>query len=693
MVRRRRDEADPRGGVAGARDPGVHLGRRELTALTGLGTLGEFDLDVVGLGEVEARDTESTRGHLLDRTAPLGVDETVGVFPALPCVRLAADPVHRDRERLVRLLGDGAVAHRPRGEALDDRRDGLDLVQRHGLARAGPQREQAAQRLQLRRLVVDELRVLAEDVVTAGPRGVLELEHRLRVEEVRRAVASPLVLATGPQPLMGTGRGVLRVGVVVAGLVLGEDLLDPDSAQLRLGTREVGVDELRAEADRLEHLRARIGRHRGDAHLRHDLQHALAERVDEVLDGLLRGDARDVAGAHEVLDRLHGQVRVDRRGTVADERRDVVHLAHVPGLDDQTDLHPVLAPDEVVVDRRHHEQRRDRDEILVRVAVGQDDELRAVLDGLIDLGAHLGEALGEGVGSRVEVVQAADRGARTPGQGLVDVPDLRELVVVDDREVERHRAGVLRTPGQQIDLRAQTELEARDDLFADRVERRVGHLRELLREVVEEQPRALAEHGDRGVRAHGAQRLDTRLAHRGEEDADLLLRVPEGALPPGDGGRRVHDVLALGEVGQADGTGVEPLLPRVHRREIVLDLLILDDPALGGVDEEHLAGLQPAATLDALRLEVQHAGLGADDDEAVGGLRPASGTQAVAVQGRADERAVGEDEGGRAVPRLHLVGVVLVERAQLRRDVGLLLVRLRHHHHDRVRQAAAGEGE
>ena len=46
VVRRRRDEADARGRVAGARDPRVDLGRRQLAALAGLGALRQLDLDV-----------------------------------------------------------------------------------------------------------------------------------------------------------------------------------------------------------------------------------------------------------------------------------------------------------------------------------------------------------------------------------------------------------------------------------------------------------------------------------------------------------------------------------------------------------------------------------------------------------------------------------------------------------------------
>src|SRR5690606_36580413 len=81
-----------------------------------------------------------------------------------------------------------------RGETLDDLRDRFDLLDRH--RGTGPlQIEQAAEGRQALRLVIDELGVLLEDLVATGARGVLELEHRVRVEQVILALAAPLVLA------------------------------------------------------------------------------------------------------------------------------------------------------------------------------------------------------------------------------------------------------------------------------------------------------------------------------------------------------------------------------------------------------------------------------------------------------------------------------------------------------------------
>ena len=68
----------------------------------------------------------------LRRESPFGSRPVARrVLAAFAGVRLAAEPVHRDRERLVRFLADRAVRHRAGREALHDRLDRLDLVERH----------------------------------------------------------------------------------------------------------------------------------------------------------------------------------------------------------------------------------------------------------------------------------------------------------------------------------------------------------------------------------------------------------------------------------------------------------------------------------------------------------------------------------------------------------------------------------
>ena len=378
VVRRRRDQTDPGRRVPGPRHPRVDLVRGQLAALARLGALRHLDLQVVGVDEVLARHPEPTARDLLDRRAlRVAVGQrlvAVGVLPALTGVGLAAEPVHRDRQRLVRLLADRAVRHRAGREPTHDGLDRLDLVDRDRRTAFAVEAEEPPQGHEALGLLVDARRVGLEDVVALGPRGVLEPEDRLRVEQVRLTLATPLVLPTDGEPTVGRRDAAGRVGRGVPERHLLGDHLEPDAAEGRAGAGEPPVDDVLREADGLEDLRAAVGRDRRDAHLRHHLEDALAQRLDEVADRLLGRDVAEGSAAGQVLGALHREVGVHGRGAVADEQRDVVHLAHVAGLDEQGHVAALLGPREVVVDRGGEQQRRDRRVVGAGVAVAQDEE-------------------------------------------------------------------------------------------------------------------------------------------------------------------------------------------------------------------------------------------------------------------------------------------------------------------------------
>ena len=109
---------------------------------------------------------------------------------------------------------------------------------------------------------------------------------------------------------------------------------------------------------------------------------------------------------------------------------------------------------------------------------------------------------------------------------------------------------------------------------------------------------------------------------------------------------RVDDVLALGDVVEVDQAGVQPLVVQVLGGEPGLDLLVLDDPVLVGVDEEHPARLQPALADDRGGVEVEDADLGGEDDQAVVGHPVARRAQAVAVEHAIREPSVNTTAAG-----------------------------------------------
>ena len=550
-------------------------------------------------------------------------------------------------------LGDGAVAHGAGGEPLDDAGDGLHFLKRHRGTQTGLELQQPAQGHEVLGLVVNAAGVGLEDVVAAFTRGVLQPEDGLRVEQVRFAVAAPLVFAAAEQGLVRQFDAVLGVGHPVPGQDFGGDDVEADAAELGVRAGEVLVHEVLAEAEGFEGLGTRVGGHGGDAHLGHDLQDALAEALDQVVDAVLRGDPHDVAGGDELFHGFHGQVRVHGGGAVADEHGDVVRLADVAGLHHEGGLGAVGAAQQVVVHGADEQQGRDRRPLGVRVAVREHDVLDAAVDGAGDLLADFGEPGAEGVLAAFGAVESADLHGDLVAVGALDVRDLGELVVVDHGERQRDLRLADLLGVQQVAVRADRARQGRDELFADGVQRRVGDLREGLHEVVEEQPRALGQHGHRGVRAHGTERLGAGAGHRAEQDLQFLGGVAEGALADVDRGGGVHHVLALGQVLEVDQVVLDPFGPGVRCGDLGLDLGVVDDPAGLGVHQEHLAR-RDAALLDHLGgFDVDHADLGGEDDQAVLGDPVPARAQAVAVQRGADQVAVGEGDGGGAVPRLH----------------------------------------
>ena len=96
---------------------------------------------------------------------------------------------------------------------------------------------------------------------------------------------------------------------------------------------------------------------------------------------------------------------------------------------------------------------------------------------------------------------------------------------------------------------------------------------------------------------------------------------------------------------------------------------------------------------DVLGGDVENAGFGGEHEKPRLRERPPGRAQSVAVQCRAQARAVGKADGSGAVPRLHQGGVVFVERAHVVAHMVFRAPRLRDEHHHRVRRIASGRDE
>ena len=139
MVRRRRDQGDAWDGVTGLRDDLVHLITRQLTTFTRFSTLGDLDLDLIGVHQILRGDTETAGSDLLDGRAErqpiLTRCEASGILATLSGVAASMYLVHGHGHGLVCLLADRAKTHRSGHEATHDGLFRLHLLQGDGFAR------------------------------------------------------------------------------------------------------------------------------------------------------------------------------------------------------------------------------------------------------------------------------------------------------------------------------------------------------------------------------------------------------------------------------------------------------------------------------------------------------------------------------------------------------------------------------
>jgi len=133
----------------------------------------------------------------------------------------------------------------------------------------------------------------------------------------------------------------------------------------------------------------------------------------------------------------------------------------------------------------------------------------------------------------------------------------------------------------RLGLGADERHQRHHQLLADRVDGRVGHLREELLEVVVQGLVLVRQHGERRVVAHRADRLLTRRRHRLHDELEVLLGIGKRllAIEQPHLGLDRRGLVALDLV-ELDADALDPLGVGPGARQAVLQLLVVDDAAL-----------------------------------------------------------------------------------------------------------------
>ena len=115
------------------------------------------------------------------------------------------------------------------------------------------------------------------------------------------------------------------------------ELGEADPTQHRRRSGEADIDQLGRETERVEELRAPVGRDVGDPHPRHRLQDAVLDRDAEAELRLTRrrAVAAELVRSCQRREGLEREARTDRVRSIAEEAGEVVALARLVAEDDE----------------------------------------------------------------------------------------------------------------------------------------------------------------------------------------------------------------------------------------------------------------------------------------------------------------------------------------------------------------------
>ena len=315
-------------------------------------------------GEIWTSHTKSSGCDLLDRAVPVR-KETLLRFAALAGVALSAELVHRERYALVRFLADGAVAHSARLKAADDLFHRLDFLNRNRLAFRKAQ--QVAQRNG--RVAFHVLDVFFKQGIIARAHRCLQEVDRLRVIEVVLAVLFVLESSAGGQLVDRRGQHLF---VVPQNLAL--EVFQRHTADAGDRAGKEAVDQLLRKPQCLENLRVVVAVHAGDAHLAHHFEYAVVVAVVNVFHRFFQRNAFEMPFVIERFDRLVDAAQMDALRAVAYEASDVVHFSGLIAVHDQRAAAAQAFSNQMMMYARGCEERRNRNQRLARLAVGEHED-------------------------------------------------------------------------------------------------------------------------------------------------------------------------------------------------------------------------------------------------------------------------------------------------------------------------------
>ena len=301
----------------------------QLAAFTGLCALCDLDFNFLARAKIFGGYAETATGDLFDDAVGvvaifIGL-EPLAVFATFAGYSLCANPVHGNRECLMRLRRQCAKRHARRDKAFANFGDRFDFINRNGFLRE-VEFQQIAQvnRRQfphaLGKLCVGRIAVIRDRA--------LQKVHQTRRIGMLFAAIALLVKAANGQACYG---GVKRLFMAIPCVYI-ERMIAFARNLVRHSGEEV-VDQGTRQANRFEIIAATIAGDDRDAHFGHDLQQPFIDGGAIILDRLGQGKSTQQPARMAVANCCFGQICVYRGCANANEYREIMRVETFGGAD------------------------------------------------------------------------------------------------------------------------------------------------------------------------------------------------------------------------------------------------------------------------------------------------------------------------------------------------------------------------
>ena len=305
----------------------------QLPSLTGLRSLCDFDLNLIGIDQILGCYTETPRCNLFDCTTsrcPIFTGlKTSGIFSSFSRITLTSQRVHGNGHSFMSLLADGAERHGTRNETMRNRFDRFHEGYIYGIAL---EIEAVAQKNRLR-LTVDHCCKLLELFITTQSGRQLKSRYSLGIPSMEFSVFAKTVNTIMVEILLSID---ICIGMELDNIPI--YFFERYTSDFRCRTAKIAIDQILRNTNGLKQLSPPITTHRRDSHFGNYFQQSFIYGFQIIFFGRVIIELY-LPIFYQPINNSKSHIRIDSTGPVTEQQRKMHYLPRFTSFYDNSRLY------------------------------------------------------------------------------------------------------------------------------------------------------------------------------------------------------------------------------------------------------------------------------------------------------------------------------------------------------------------